>query len=85
MQPKADGTWKKCLQSNFHVKRVPFQSMYPCKENKQEKVTQEKNTFFVEPYGPLIIIHKENRKKNKSQTFLKKFQSNKNIQLKNNK
>jgi hypothetical protein len=53
---------KKCLQSNFIPKKKPFQSILLCKK-KSSKPPQDKNSLYVEPFGPLIVVHKENREK----------------------
>jgi hypothetical protein len=61
----------KTLYSPFHIKPKPFNSVLLCKQNKlqKDKLSKTSNNItsnYVEPYGPLIVVHKENRKKVKA-------------------
>lgn len=61
----------KTLYSPFHIKPKPFNSIKLCKQNKlaKDKLSKTSTNFFTtfeEQNGPLIVTHKENRKKIKA-------------------
>ena len=60
----------KSLYSPFLIKKKPFQSVYPCKKS-NEKQIKNFNSFYTEPFGPLIVTHLTQREKVKTQS--KKF------------
>jgi hypothetical protein len=52
----------KCLYSPFYIKEKKLNSIFPCKQSKDAKQL-DKDSYFLEPRGPLIVTHKESRKK----------------------
>lgn len=61
----SNSTIRKCLNSPFHIKKKPFQSILLCKQKNNKKI-QDPNTIFVEPFGPLIVTHPDRKDKIKA-------------------